>query len=61
MRYWVKVGFSTQRPIISDQHISLVELEAESDREAFDVAFAMVYGRPQVQMVTRCEILEVEI
>lgn len=61
MRYWVKVCFTDQRPVVPDQHTSLVELEADSDSEAFHVAFHMVYGRPKVEMVTRCEILEMEL
>lgn len=61
VRYWVKVGFTEQRPVIPDQYVSLVELEAEDDTDAFMTAFHMVYGRPKVEMVTRCEILEVEL
>lgn len=59
--YRVLVGFSTVRPIIADQHLSLVTVLADTDREAFFTAFSMVYGRPQVQMVTRCDIQEVEL
>jgi hypothetical protein len=42
VRYWVKVGFTMQRPVIPDQYVSLVELEADDDREAFMVVFVMV-------------------
>lgn len=59
--YKVAVGFSTVRPIIPDQHISLVVLLAEDDHQAHLTALLMVASRPGVEMTTRSTILEVEL
>lgn len=60
-RYTVDVGFTTRRPVVPDQFTSRVTVLAEDDRDAFDTAFSMIFGRRGVEMVTRVEIQEVEL
>ena len=55
--FQVDVGFTYQRPVVPDQKIMRVTLEAEHYREAEDVAFAMVCGWPGVEMVTSTQVL----
>lgn len=51
-RLWdFDVGTTTERPIIVDQYISRVTVEAESYGEAMDTATLMAM-RPGVSMVT---------
>lgn len=59
--YKVAVGFTTVRPVVPEQHTSLVCLLAETDNEAHLTALHMVGGRPGVEMVTSSTILEVEL
>jgi hypothetical protein len=57
--YTVDVGFTTQRPVVPDQHTSRVVLLAEDDQDALLTAFYMVDSRKCVEMVTRTEIVTV--
>lgn len=57
--YVVDVGFTTRRPVVPDQHMSRVTVLADSDNDAICTAFAMVYGRAGVVMVTSTTILSV--
>jgi hypothetical protein len=54
--YTVGVCWTTDRPVVPDQFYSRVTVLADTDGEAFLVAFAMAAGRRGVEMVTRCEI-----
>jgi hypothetical protein len=57
--YTVVVGFSLGRPIIPDQFLALVEVQADSGREAQLIASQMVATHSA--MPTSTEILSVEI
>ena len=59
--YKVAVGFTTQRPVVPDQHTSLVTLLARDDHDAHLTALHMVGARPQVVMTTSSTILEVQL
>lgn len=69
-RYTVDVAFTDARPIIPDQHVSRVVLMAHDDTDARLTACYMIDGRPAaphlglrhaVQMVTRIDIVAVEL
>jgi hypothetical protein len=57
--FTVAVGFSTVRPIIPDQHFSVVIVAAETDIEARRTAAQMVATHSE--MPTSTEILSVTI
>ena len=50
------VGYTTQRPVIPDQHTRQVLVLAQDPIEAALTAHAMVYGHRSVVMVTRLTV-----
>ena len=60
-RYAVDVGFTTQRPVVPDQHVSRVHLMAKDDHDAHLTALHMVGGRLGVEMTTSSRIHAVEL
>ena len=61
LTFTVDVGFTTQRPVIPDQHTSRVVLVAYTEAEAHTTAALMVASRPCVVMPTRTTTVAVEI
>ena len=50
-----RAGFTCTRPIIVDEYITHVIIDAPNANQAFDQAFDMVFSRPKVEMVTRLD------
>ena len=59
--YKVDVGFTTQRPVWPDQHVSRVHIMAKDDHDAHLSALHMVGSRPGVVMTTSSRIHQVEL
>ena len=57
--FTVRVGYTTQRPVVPDQHTTHVLVAAQTDTEARLVACEMVGARRGVVMVTRATVLDV--
>lgn len=59
LTFTVAVGFTTQRPVIPEQHLHHVIVTAQDDIEARLTAHAMVRGHRGVVMVTSAKIINV--
>ena len=61
-KFFIRVGFTTVRPIIPDQHFTNVVVMADSANDAQLAAAQMVQaGVFDVQMVTSTQIVSVEV
>jgi hypothetical protein len=54
----IAVGFTTVRPVIPEQDVHHVQVSADSEIDARLIAYAMVYGRRGVVMVTSVSVIE---
>lgn len=68
MLWTVRVGWTNTRPVLVDEHETLVRVMAPTESEALLTAHDVVFSRPggfpwggQCEMVTSLEVLEVEL